>query len=209
MGREEHGRVLHRSCHGSVHPPFNVSCFSIALNSTGFLCPDFLKLATYFTFFIVILTNFGLPFNILRDVYLTLRSFIGRVKTLVQYTRATSRMDERYPDATREEMDAMEDRVCIICREEMVWFGRDGQDGEAEVAAGGEGAGATTGGEGGGARRRRPRRRREGDRPKKLSCNHCFHLNCLKSWLERQQNCPTWCVALWLPSIFLKTLNQL
>lgn len=25
---------------------------------------------------------------------------------------------------------------------------------------------------------------------KKLSCNHCFHLECLKMWCERQQTCP-------------------
>ena len=27
--------------------------------------------------------------------------------------------------------------------------------------------------------------------PKKLSCGHLFHFRCLKSWLERQQTCPT------------------
>ncbi len=27
-------------------------------------------------------------------------------------------------------------------------------------------------------------------RNKKLGCNHVFHLHCLRSWLERQQNCP-------------------
>jgi len=29
-----------------------------------------------------------------------------------------------------------------------------------------------------------------GSRAKKLDCSHCFHLQCLRSWLERQQNCP-------------------
>jgi len=29
------------------------------------------------------------------------------------------------------------------------------------------------------------------DVPKKLRCGHIFHLRCLKSWLERQQSCPT------------------
>ena len=37
-----------------------------------------------------------------------------------------------------------------------------------------------------------------GMRPKKLPCNHSFHLGCLRSWLERQQACPT-CRAPVLP----------
>ena len=28
--------------------------------------------------------------------------------------------------------------------------------------------------------------------PKKLPCAHIFHFRCLKTWLERQQSCPTW-----------------
>jgi len=35
------------------------------------------------------------------------------------------------------------------------------------------------------------RRRDEGLRAKKLPCGHILHLRCLKSWLERQQVCPT------------------
>lgn len=31
----------------------------------------------------------------------------------------------------------------------------------------------------------------ERNRPKKLPCGHTLHLGCLKSWLERQQVCPT------------------
>ncbi|KAI9030605.1 hypothetical protein DFJ74DRAFT_475618 [Hyaloraphidium curvatum] len=29
------------------------------------------------------------------------------------------------------------------------------------------------------------------DRPKRLPCGHMFHFHCLRSWLERQQSCPT------------------
>lgn len=75
-------------------------------------------------------------------------------------------MNERYPDATAEEV-TRED-VCIICREEMTpWQPAD--------QAGGPGA------------RRVPERLR----PKKLPCGHILHFACLRSWLERQQNCPT------------------
>lgn len=33
-----------------------------------------------------------------------------------------------------------------------------------------------------------------GDVPKKLPCGHILHMKCLRSWLERQQTCPTWYV---------------
>ena len=33
---------------------------------------------------------------------------------------------------------------------------------------------------------------------KKLRCGHIFHVHCLRSWLERQNTCPT-CRALVLP----------
>jgi len=71
-------------------------------------------------------------------------------------------MDQRYPNATEEEMTAMSDRTCIICREEML-LQRPGTP-----AA--EGPNMT---------------------PKKLPCGHIFHFYCLRSWLERQQSCPT------------------
>lgn len=85
-------------------------------------------------------------------------------------------MNERYPDATAEEVASEE--VCIICREEMRPWGQPGQGGEAAAAdgpAGGRPTGAV------------PDRLR----PKKLPCGHILHFACLRSWLERQQNCPT------------------
>ncbi|PSS32263.1 ERAD-associated E3 ubiquitin-protein like [Actinidia chinensis var. chinensis] len=60
-------------------------------------------------------------------------------------------MNDRFPDATPEELNA----TCIICREEM-----------------------TT--------------------AKRLSCGHLFHVQCLRSWLERQHTCPI-CRALVAP----------
>ena len=96
-------------------------------------------------------------------------------------------MDSRYPDATKDEMDAMDDKVCIICREEMTWADRATEGVDVPVPRSDPAVAPAP---------VRRRRRREGDRPKKLSCNHVFHLACLKSWLERQQNCPTWSVLL-------------
>ncbi|CEL54156.1 E3 ubiquitin-protein ligase synoviolin [Rhizoctonia solani AG-1 IB] len=128
------------------------------------LLTDFLKLSTYLAFFLTVLTYYGLPLNIIRDVFLTARSFIGRVRDLLRYRAATRDMDHRYPDALPAEMEALGDRTCIICREEM-------------VSRGAAGAGAVTGG--------------PNTTPKKLPCGHIFHFHCLRSWLERQQSCPT------------------
>jgi E3 ubiquitin-protein ligase synoviolin len=130
------------------------------------LLTDFLKLATYLAFFAVVLTFYGLPLNIIRDVYLTGVSFIGRVAQFHRYRNATRDMDQRYPNATAEELSGEADQTCIICREEMAVL----QPGEERPQ---DGPNMT---------------------PKKLPCGHIFHFHCLRSWLERQQNCPTWCV---------------
>lgn len=66
----------------------------------------------------MIVHYYGIPLHIIRDLYMTFRSFILRIRDLIQYRRATTNMDQRYPNATSEEL-ASSDRVCIICREEM------------------------------------------------------------------------------------------
>lgn len=124
--------------------------------------PDFTKLLIYLVFFIAILINYGLPLHILRDVYMTLRSFIARGSDFLRYRRATRNMDTLYPDASTEELDRLGDKTCIICREEMVArdAGESADDGPNMT-------------------------------PKKLTCGHIFHFHCLRTWLERQQSCPT------------------
>ena len=78
-------------------------------------------------------------------------------------------MHALYPDATIEELGA--DNVCIVCRDEMhPWHTvvtREQRDEGQEVASS------------------------ERKRPKKLPCGHILHFQCLRSWLERQQACPT------------------
>ncbi|KAJ5677515.1 uncharacterized protein N7477_003148 [Penicillium maclennaniae] len=82
------------------------------------LLTDFVKLLVYICFFAILLTFYGLPIHILRDVVVTIRSFARRIMDFVRYRNATRDMNERYPDATHEEVAREE--VCIICREEMV-----------------------------------------------------------------------------------------
>ncbi|KAK7540574.1 uncharacterized protein J3D65DRAFT_566796 [Phyllosticta citribraziliensis] len=134
------------------------------------LATDFVKLTIYMAFFVILLTFHGLPIHIMRDVLLTFRSFHRRIYDFLRYRNATRDMNTRYPDATVEDLG--ENNICIICREEMrPW--NNTQPGR-EGAQPGQGS-----------------RIDERHRAKKLPCGHCLHISCLKSWLERQQACPT------------------
>lgn len=132
------------------------------------LTTDFFKLVIYLSFFFILLVFYGLPIHIMRDVFLTCRSFFKRIADFIKYRTATRDMNERYPDATPEEIGGSEN-VCIICREEMRPLPPPGPNGAAPV--------------------NNPMVERM--RPKKLPCGHILHFSCLRSWLERQQICPT------------------
>ncbi|KAH6809887.1 RING/U-box superfamily protein [Perilla frutescens var. frutescens] len=115
------------------------------------LIRDLLHLTLCMCFFLVIFLNYGVPLHLIRELYETFRNFRIRVADYIRYRKITSNMNDRFPDATPEELN-VSDATCIICREEMT------------VA-------------------------------KKLICGHLFHVHCLRSWLERQNTCPT-CRAL-------------
>jgi len=120
------------------------------------LVKEFFILVCYVVFFAVIVHRYGLPLHLIRDLYVTFRSFIQHCRDLIHYKKATRNMNERYPNATAEDLNE-NDNICIICREEMTVQADNNSS----------------------------------DVPKKLRCGHIFHLRCLKSWLERQQSCPT------------------
>ena len=119
---------------------------------------------------------YGMPIHIIRDVALTIRSFYKRISDFVRYRQATKDMHDRYPDATAEEI-ARED-CCIICREDMTPWTQAPSPGNGQAQ---------------GSERVDPAQPPldERLRPKKLPCGHVLHFACLRSWLERQQNCPT------------------
>ncbi|PLW40626.1 hypothetical protein PCANC_13019 [Puccinia coronata f. sp. avenae] len=148
------------------------------------LATDFLKLITYIGFLSLTLTFQGLPINVLRDVYYTFRSFVTKCNNLVRFRQATRNMNERYPNATREEMESLADKTCIICREDME-FHDDREQQPADSAQNNNNnnnnnAAAAAAAPAG-----------PNNTPKKLVCGHIFHFHCLRSWLERQQTCPT------------------
>lgn len=118
-----------------------------------------IKLGIYVAFFFMLLTFYGLPIHIMRDLFMTSRDFIKRLNALLRYRRAIKEMN-KYLDATEE--DLARENTCIICREEMRPWDAANEQGAIDRV-----------------------------RPKKLPCGHILHLGCLKSWLERQQVCPT------------------
>ena len=111
----------------------------------------------------------------MRDVFLTIKSFLSRVTAFLRYRQATRDMNERYPDATKEEVERED--VCIVCRDDMVAW----QDNIANAQR--IGANQPPG--------RTARPVDQSSRPKKLPCGHVLHFGCLRNWLERQQSCPT------------------
>ncbi|UNI24445.1 RING-type E3 ubiquitin transferase [Purpureocillium takamizusanense] len=123
------------------------------------LLTDMIKLGIYVAFFAMLLTFYGLPIHIMRDLFMTSRDFVKRLNALLRYRRAIQEMN-RYHDATAE--DLAQENTCIICREEMRPWDPANNPGAIDRI-----------------------------RPKKLPCGHILHLGCLKSWLERQQVCPT------------------
>ncbi|PBP17930.1 RING finger protein [Diplocarpon rosae] len=139
------------------------------------LITDFVKLGIYISFFVILLMFYGLPIHIMRDLFMTARSFMKRLAAFVKYRQATRDMNSTYEDATAE--DIQRDDTCIICREEM----RPWSVTNPEIPPAAPGA----------APPRPANTVNERTRPKKLPCGHILHLGCLKSWLERQQVCPT------------------
>ncbi|CAN0031911.1 unnamed protein product, partial [Phaeothamnion confervicola] len=106
-----------------------------------------LQFLIYLVFFVVVATNYGMPLHIIRDLWVSYTTLRRRLRTFHRYRKLTANMNERFPDATPDELAACE-HTCIICRDAM-------------------------------------------DRGKKLGCGHIFHFQCLRSWLQQQQSCPT------------------
>ncbi|KAK2972849.1 hypothetical protein RJ640_028377 [Escallonia rubra] len=82
------------------------------------LIRDLLHLSMYLCFFLVIFVNYGVPLHLIRELYETFRNFKVRVADYIRYRKITSNMNDRFPDATPEEINGS-DATCIICREEM------------------------------------------------------------------------------------------
>ncbi|GAA0141841.1 ubiquitin-protein ligase [Lithospermum erythrorhizon] len=82
------------------------------------LIRDLLHLSMYLCFFMAIFMNYGVPLHLIRELYETFRNFKRRIADYIRYRKITSNMNDRFPDASPEEISRT-DATCIICREEM------------------------------------------------------------------------------------------
>lgn len=93
------------------------------------LVSEALQFVAYFNFACVVFVYYGLPIHLLRQLYVTFRNVVDRATHFIRFRKLVNSLNERFPDATSEEL-ANTDRVCIICREEM----EDGHGGHAGAA---------------------------------------------------------------------------
>ncbi|GKY91364.1 hypothetical protein MPSEU_000108600 [Mayamaea pseudoterrestris] len=71
----------------------------------------------YVSFFGIVLTYYGPPINLLREVYVSFAAFKERLTSFMKYRRLMASMD-RFANVTDEKLEEA-GRVCIICRDEM------------------------------------------------------------------------------------------
>jgi hypothetical protein len=81
------------------------------------IASDLLQSFIYILFFIVIMLKYGLPIHLLRDIYIAIHSVFKRINDLVHYRRLVTNLDQRFPDAT--EQDLAGNDICVVCRNEM------------------------------------------------------------------------------------------
>ena len=94
----------------------NKSVYTFYLN----LLSDLFQLFVYLIFFAIVLSFYGIPLHIVRDLYNAFGNFKKRIADFIRYRRVILHMNERFPAATAEELSNV-DATCIICREEMVY----------------------------------------------------------------------------------------
>jgi E3 ubiquitin-protein ligase synoviolin len=102
--------VLHsrgKSWHGK-------STISFAFEVASEAC----KFIFYVCFFTIIFTYYGLPFNLIRDVWVSYVNLRRKVESFRKYRQLTFNMNEQFDDATEEELIAC-GHECIICRDHM------------------------------------------------------------------------------------------
>jgi E3 ubiquitin-protein ligase synoviolin len=81
------------------------------------LACDVIKVITYGAFFSLIFVHYGVPFHLIRDLWATIFSFQRKLLSFIKYLQLTRNLDEKFPDATSEELAHA--GSCLVCREDM------------------------------------------------------------------------------------------
>ena len=79
---------------------------------------EVVRFLSYLVFFTIIFTYYGMPLHIVRDLWTSYVNLKRRLIIFNKYRKLTANMNERFPDATEEELVACE-HTCIICRDHM------------------------------------------------------------------------------------------
>jgi len=79
---------------------------------------EVVRFLSYVVFFSIIFTYYGMPLHIVRDLWMSYVNLKRRLVIFNKYRHLTANMNERFPDATPEELVACE-HTCIICRDLM------------------------------------------------------------------------------------------
>ena len=84
---------------------------------------ELMTLAAKFLFhlvlFVVVMTIYGLPINIIREVYMSYQRLRSRLSAFASYRRLTSNMNTRFEIVTSQEELEQAGPTCIICRDHM------------------------------------------------------------------------------------------
>ncbi|SCU79414.1 LANO_0A06172g1_1 [Lachancea nothofagi CBS 11611] len=110
----------------------------------------------------LLLIPFAMPLMAMKDIVLDILAICQTGRLIWKSWKNNRQIDEKLPNVSEAELDTSDDKMCIVCMDDMI---------PADRVA-------------------HPKQK-----PKRLPCNHCLHLGCLKSWMERSQTCPICRVA--------------
>lgn len=71
-----------------------------------------------FCYILVTVFDSKFPFYVFRDIFVTCRTLFNKTANYYSYRRALSELNNRFPNATPEEIQNSDNR-CVICREDM------------------------------------------------------------------------------------------
>ena len=76
---------------------------------------DALRFVTYVIFFSLVFVYYGMPIHLIRELWMSFHTLQRHLVSFIKYLRLTNNLDQRFADASPEEVEACGD--CLICRE--------------------------------------------------------------------------------------------